>query len=389
MSPVARVSKRTQSGNEVTSGMPDKLDTAVPVLNAPGIPVAGPVADPDWDGAGVVCRVVYQSAVEDKVQDVTVSRETSLGTDLYEALQADLAYEALSPDVSRETSLDTPIAREAMQAVKVRNVRQQAWPAPGQRRLITVANQKGGVGKTTTAVNVAMALALHGLRVLLIDLDPQGNASTALGVEHTAGTPSIYDVLLGGMSLAEVAVPVEAAPLMRCVPATIDLAGADIELASQVAREHRLRRALASYDEPVDYVIIDCPPALGLLTLNALVAAKEILIPIQCEYYALEGLAQLLNTVELVKSQLNEALEVSTVLLTMYDSRTRLADQVADDVREHFGDKVIRSVIPRNVRVSEAPGYGQTVITYDPGSRGAVSYVDAARELAERGAAAH
>ncbi|HEX8079910.1 MAG TPA: ParA family protein [Jatrophihabitans sp.] len=269
----------------------------------------------------------------------------------------------------------------------MRNVRQQSWAAPAQRRIITVANQKGGVGKTTSAVNLAMALALHGLNVLLIDLDPQGNASTALGVPHSAGTPSVYDVLLGGMSLAAVAVPVEAAPLLRCVPATIDLAGADIELASQVAREHRLRRALVSYTDKVDYVIIDSPPALGLLTLNALVAAKEILIPIQCEYYALEGLAQLLNTVELVKSQLNEALEVSTVLLTMYDSRTRLADQVADEVRQHFGDRVIRSVIPRNVRVSEAPGYGQTVITYDPGSRGAVSYLEAARELAERGAA--
>jgi chromosome partitioning protein len=366
--------------------MPDELDTAVPTVHAPAIPVVAAEADPAGEGQPWSAVSYVNLRAEDKVRDVTVSRETSLGVDLYEALQADLAYEALAPDVSRETSLDTPIAREAMQAVKVRNVRQQAWPAPGQRRIITVANQKGGVGKTTTAVNVAMALALHGLRVLLIDLDPQGNASTALGVEHTAGTPSIYDVLLGGMSLAEVAVTVEAAPLMRCVPATIDLAGADIELASQVAREHRLRRALAAYDDRVDYIIIDCPPALGLLTLNALVAAREILIPIQCEYYALEGLAQLLNTVELVKSQLNEALEVSTVLLTMYDSRTRLADQVADEVRAHFGDKVIQSVIPRNVRVSEAPGYGQTVITYDPGSRGAVSYVDAARELAERGA---
>jgi chromosome partitioning protein len=171
------------------------------------------------------------------------------------------------------------------------------------------------------------------------------------------------------------------------VPATIDLAGADIELASQVAREHRLRRALEDYTEPTDYIIIDCPPALGLLTLNALVAGKEILIPIQCEYYALEGLAQLLNTVDLVKRQLNAALDVSTVLLTMYDSRTRLADQVADEVRRHFGDKVIQSVIPRNVRVSEAPGFGQTVMTYDAGSRGAVGYLDAARELARRGAA--
>ncbi|MEO9237337.1 MAG: ParA family protein, partial [Jatrophihabitantaceae bacterium] len=287
--------------------------------------------------------------------------------------------------VSRET-FDTPIAREAMQAVQVRNIRQESWPRPPSRRVITIANQKGGVGKTTTAVNLAVALAQHGLNVLMVDLDPQGNASTALSVEHAVGTPSVYDVLLGGASLDEVAVRVEVAPSLRCVPATIDLAGADIELASQVAREHRLRRAIEDYVEPVDYILIDCPPTLGLLTLNALVAGREILIPIQCEYYALEGLAQLLNTVELVKSQLNSLLEVSAVLLTMYDSRTRLADQVADDVRQHFGDRVIRSVIPRNVRVSEAPGYGQTVITYDPGSRGAVSYLDAARELAARGA---
>ena len=259
---------------------------------------------------------------------------------MYEALQADLASEA---GVSRETfsdGFDSPIAREAMQAVQVLNVRQEVWPRPASRRVFTVANQKGGVGKTTTAVNMAMALAQHGLRVLLIDLDPQGNASTALGVEHSAGTPSVYDVLLGSSTLSEVAVQVELAPSLRCVPATIDLAGADIELASQVAREHRLRRAIDDFDDEVDYVFVDCPPTLGLLTLNALVGAREILIPIQCEYYALEGLAQLLNTVELVKSQLNASLDVSTVLLTMYDSRTRLADQVADDVRQHFGDKV-------------------------------------------------
>jgi chromosome partitioning protein len=320
----------------------------------------------------------------------TVSRETRGGSDVYEALQADLAE---AGHVSRETAFDpdpifnTPIAREAMRAVHVRNVRNEVWPTPPAQRVMTVANQKGGVGKTTTTVNLAMALAQHGLRVLVIDLDPQGNASTALGIEHGVGTPSIYDVLLGGASLTEVAVPVELAATLRCVPATIDLAGADIELASQVAREYRLRRAIEGLTEPVDYLLIDCPPTLGLLTLNALVAAREILIPIQCEYYALEGLAQLLNTVELVRSQLNATLEVSTVLLTMYDSRTRLADQVADEVRQHFGDKVIGAVIPRNVRVSEAPGYGQTVITYDAGSRGAVSYLEAARELAERGGA--
>jgi chromosome partitioning protein len=297
--------------------------------------------------------------------------------------------------VSRETSTsadqeyDTPIAREAAQAVHVMNVRQELWPRPPHTRVMTVANQKGGVGKTTTAVNIAAALALHGLRVLLIDLDPQGNASTALGVDHAVGVDSVYDVLLGGRAIADVATSVEISPSLFCVPATLDLAGADIELTSQVAREHRLHRAVDAYLEggaEIDYILIDCPPSLGLLTLNALVAAREVLIPIQCEYYALEGLAQLLNTVELVRSHLNPDLAVTTVLLTMYDSRTRLADQVADEVRRHFAELVLTPTIPRNVRVSEAPGFGQTVITYDAGSRGAVSYLHAARELAERGA---
>ena len=295
--------------------------------------------------------------------------------------------EAPHGTVSRETSFDTPIAREAMQAMHVMNVRQQEWPRPKRTRILTVANQKGGVGKTTTAVNVAAALALHGQSVLVVDLDPQGNASTALGVEHRVGTPSIYDVLLGGQKIADVAAPVEIAESLRCVPATIDLAGADIELTSQVAREYRLKRAIETYvaaDNAPDYIFIDCPPSLGLLTLNALVAAREVLIPIQCEYYALEGLAQLLSTVELVKAHLNPDLAVSTVVLTMYDSRTRLADQVADEVRQHFGELVVDAVIPRNVRVSEAPGFGQTVITYDAGSRGAVSYLQAAHEIALR-----
>jgi chromosome partitioning protein len=290
--------------------------------------------------------------------------------------------------VSRETEYDTPIAREAAQAVHVLNVRQEQWPRPASTRVLTIANQKGGVGKTTSAVNIAAALAMHGLRVLLIDLDPQGNASTALGVEHSVGTPSVYDVLLGGQSMAEVARPTDFAPSLLCVPATLDLAGADIELTSQVAREYRLHRSLRTYlesAEELDYVFIDCPPSLGLLTLNALVAGREVLIPIQCEYYALEGLAQLLNTVELVTSHLNPQLAVTTVLLTMYDSRTRLADQVAEEVRKHFGELVLTPLIPRNVRVSEAPGFGQTVITYDPGSRGAIGYAEAAREIAERG----
>jgi chromosome partitioning protein len=296
-------------------------------------------------------------------------------------------------DVSRETSdqdraYDTPIAREAAQAVHVMNVRQEQWPRPAATRVVTVANQKGGVGKTTTTVNIAAAMALHGLRIVVIDLDPQGNASTALGIAHGAGTPSVYDLWLNGRPLHELCSIAEFAPTLQCVPATLDLAGADIELTSQVAREHRLQRAVQDYlrrPEPPDYIFIDCPPSLGLLTLNALVAAREVLIPIQCEYYALEGLAQLLNTVELVKSHLNPELTVTTVLLTMYDSRTRLADQVASEVRAHFGELVLEPVIPRNVRVSEAPGFGQTVMTYDAGSRGAIGYLQAAREMAERG----
>ncbi|MEP7178400.1 MAG: ParA family protein [Pseudonocardiales bacterium] len=303
-----------------------------------------------------------------------------------------------NPDpVSRETwtgepspEFDTPIAREAAHALHVQNVRQERWPQPAVTRVLTVANQKGGVGKTTSAVNIAAAMALHGLRVLLIDLDPQGNASTALGVAHGVGTPSAYDVLLAGHTIDSVATVVELADTLRCVPATLDLAGADIELTSQVAREYRLQKAvgvLLNEGHGYDYIFIDCPPSLGLLTLNALVAAREVLIPIQCEYYALEGLAQLMNTVDLVRAHLNPDLAVTTVLLTMYDSRTRLADQVADEVRKYFGELVLGPVIPRNVRVSEAPGYGQTVITYDPGSRGAVGYLEAAREIAERGAA--
>jgi chromosome partitioning protein len=235
-----------------------------------------------------------------------------------------------------------------------------------------------------------VALALYGLRTLVIDLDPQGNTSTALGVDHTVGTPSVYDTLVGDSPLSAVTHPTTASPLLSCVPATIDLAGAEIELVSVVARESRLQRAIAAYvddvGKDVDYVIVDCPPSLGLLTVNALVATREVLIPIQCEYYALEGLGQLLRTVEMVKAHLNPSLAVSTILLTMYDARTRLADQVAEEVRTHFGEVVLSTVIPRSVRVSEAPGYQQSVVPYDPGSRGAMAYVDAARELATRGA---
>ena len=287
---------------------------------------------------------------------------------------------------------DTPIGEIAAAAVRALNPGGRFdFPRPATHRVITVANQKGGVGKTTSTVNLAAALALHGADVLVIDLDPQGNASTGLGVDHHTGVPGTYDVLIDGVRIADVVQPAAGVPRLSCLPATIDLAGAEIELVSVVARESRLKRAVDAYvatpGVSVDYVLIDCPPSLGLLTVNAMVATEELLIPIQCEYYALEGLGQLLKNVELVRTHLNPALHVSTILLTMYDARTKLADQVREEVRNHFGDTVLATTIPRSVRVSEAPGYGQSVVTYDPGSRGSLAYLDAAREIAERGAA--
>jgi chromosome partitioning protein len=263
---------------------------------------------------------------------------------------------------------------------------------------MVVANQKGGVGKTTSTVNLAAALSQLGQRVLVIDLDPQGNASTALAVDHRRGVPSTYDLLVNGATLEEVATASPEIEGLQVVPATIDLAGAEIELVSVVARESRLHKAILAHpavgsaeeagEERLDYVLIDCPPSLGLLTLNALVAGEEMLIPIQAEYYALEGLGQLLETVEMVRKHLNQRLSVSTILITMYDARTRLAAGVAQEVRDHFGETVLRTAIPRSVRVSEAPSYGQTVMTYDPGSSGALSYLEAAREMAVKGARA-
>ncbi|MGH3096037.1 MAG: ParA family protein [Streptosporangiales bacterium] len=281
------------------------------------------------------------------------------------------------------------MARETRAALRGReNVRSGNWPRPADPRVLVVANQKGGVGKTTTAVNLAASLALNQLRVLVIDLDPQGNASTALGVEHRVGIASVYDALIGETPLTELAQPAADIPRLSCVPSTIDLAGAEIELVPMVARESRLKRAVDAVVEAgeFDYVFIDCPPSLGLLTVNALVACREVLIPIQCEYYALEGLGQLLNTIEMVRSHLNIELEITTVLLTMYDGRTRLSSQVAEEVREYFGDRVVSTLVPRSVRVSEAPSYGQTVMTYDPGSTGALSHLEAAREIAGRAA---
>ena len=261
-------------------------------------------------------------------------------------------------------------------------------PLPARTRVITVSNQKGGVGKTTTTVNLAAALSRRGANVLVIDLDPQGNASTALGVEHRPEVTSVYDVLLGDATLADALQQASDNDHLFCVPSTIHLAGAEIELVSQVAREHRLRTALEEYleasTERPDFVLIDCPPSLGLLTINAFTAASELMIPIQCEYYALEGLSQLLGSIRMIQKHLNPSLHLSTILLTMYDGRTRLAQQVADEVRAHFPREVLHTVIPRSVRVSEAPSFGQTVIAYDGQSVGAVSYREAAVELVRR-----
>jgi len=285
----------------------------------------------------------------------------------------------------------TPLAREISDLTRRRQqIASEKLPKPEKTRVITISNQKGGVGKTTTAVNLSAALARQGARVLVIDLDPQGNASTALGVEHRAETPSVYDVIVNDEEMATVVQTSPEFGSLFCVPATIHLAGAEIELVSLVAREQRLNRALELHlktmDDPYDYVFIDCPPSLGLLTINAFVAAREVLIPIQCEYYALEGLSQLLKNIELIEKHLNPDLAVSTILLTMYDSRTNLANHVAQDVREHFPNQVLDTLIPRSVRVSEAPSYGQSVISYDLNSAGSLSYLEAAAEIARRGA---
>jgi chromosome partitioning protein len=318
------------------------------------------------DEAAVAVREAVSRAAAEA--GVDVSRETEL-------LEGEPALDGLvgEPTVDSETAAKNArvtfrIHREALN---------------GARRVMAVANQKGGVGKSTTAVNIGAYLALAGARVLVVDLDPQGNASTGLGLDHREIEPSIYDVLTGEAS-PTAAIRATSVANLHVLPSTIDLAGAEVELVSAMSRETRLRRALESIDHQYDTVLIDCPPSLGLLTVNALAAANELLIPIQCEYYALEGLGQLLRNVELVRANLNPELRIGGIVLTMYDGRTRLALQVVEEVRKHFTDIVYQTVVPRSVRLSEAPGYGVPIALYDPLSRGGIAYRDLTFELAER-----
>jgi chromosome partitioning protein len=284
--------------------------------------------------------------------------------------------------------MSATVSRETKAVIGTRRLKEAMAPLP-QARIITVANQKGGVGKTTTAVNIGAALAMGGLKVLLIDLDPQGNASTAFSVAHDEGIPGSYEVLVSGASLTSVKQRAEGYPHLDVVPAGVDLAGAEIDLVELERREFKLRDAITELNkkERYDYIVIDCPPSLGLLTLNALIAAHELLIPIQCEYYALEGLTQLIKIISLVTENTNPELHIGAILLTMFDGRTRLAHDVASTVRTHFPNEVLTTVIPRAVRVSEAPSYGQSVMTYDMSSPGALAYLAAARELHEKGRA--
>ena len=289
---------------------------------------------------------------------------------------------------SRETSR-TELASKP-KVIGIRRLK-EPMPTPLKTRVFTVANQKGGVGKTTTAVNIAAALAMGGLKVLVIDLDPQGNACTALGIdrEELAG---MYEVLVKDLPLSDVVMKVAGFPHLECAPADVELAAAEINMVGFVSRESRLKLALEKFllereaiGNRIDYVIIDCPPSLGLLTVNALTAAEEVMVPIQCEYYSLEGLTLLLKTLQQVQQMLNQRVRISTIVLTMFDSRTRLANDVANSVRQHFPNELIDVPIPRAVRVSEAPSFNQTVMTYDASSPGAIAYMTVAREIARRG----
>jgi len=292
-------------------------------------------------------------------------------------------YVPLDESATSASATEDPVAEEPPKGSVDPEVPVDEAPSAFVRplpRIMAVANQKGGVGKTTTAVNLGACLAEIGYRVLVVDLDPQGNASTGLGINIRDLHGSMYDVVLHDLPIEDCVEPTSVRNLF-CAPSSLDLAGAEIELVPAFSRELRLKKALAEAHHDYDFVLIDCPPTLGLLTVNGLAAASEVVVPIQCEYYALEGLGQLLRNVNLVRKNLNPILEVSAIILVMYDARTKLADQVVSEVREHFGPKVCKNVVPRTVRLSEAPSFGQPIIAFDPSSRGAIAYRELAKEV--------
>ena len=332
------------------------VDALVDTPPPPPVDAPVPAEEPQAEAIVPPAPVVEPEVPEAPVQSPPEVPDELVASLAVEAAEVAEAAEALSPEQPRPS-----FARELP-------------------RVLAVANQKGGVGKTTTAVNLGAALAELGYRVLVVDLDPQGNATTGLGVNPRNLEHSVYDVIMHDTPIEDCIEPTSLRNLF-VVPSTIDLAGAEIELVPTFNRERKLKAALDRLEGEFDFTLIDCPPSLGLITINGLAAATEVLVPIQCEYYALEGLGQLLRNVNLVKGNLNPTLDLSAIVLTMYDARTKLADQVATEVRKHFGDKVCRAIVPRTVRLSEAPSFGQPIIVFDPSSRGALAYRELAKEV--------
>jgi len=352
-----------------------------------------PTSQPNRTEPATQEPAIEDPAIEDPAQDDHAEKESEMPVPLDVPAASAPAEVPSSVEVEDGAGVAAPEAPESPDEPEAAAITAEAEPGPTAEeiaasmtlpRVISIANQKGGVGKTTTAVNLGAALAEIGYRVLVVDLDPQGNATTGLGISHRNVEGSIYDVIMNDTPVDDCVEPTSVKNLFVC-PATIDLAGAEIELVPAFSRELKLKRALQGARDDYDFTLIDCPPSLGLLTVNGLAASDDVIVPIQCEYYALEGLGQLLRNVALVKSNLNPELDVRGIVLTMYDARTRLAVQVEAEVREHFGPKVYRTVVPRTVRLSEAPSFGQPIIVFDSTSRGASAYRELAKEVS-RGA---
>ena len=359
---------------------PPDFEASIPVSEPAHVPVADPITENEAQPGTAVAGSVAPAHAAPPVAAPPVAAVPEPSPDEVEPVEplpADPVVAERPPAAPKHAMRTPSIGDEATGLLN------GSKPAPRELpRIIAIANQKGGVGKTTTTVNLGAALAELDYRVLVIDLDPQGNATTGLGVEARNFEHSMYDVIMRDLPLEDCIEPTSVKNLF-VAPATIDLAGVEIELVPAFSRELKLKRAIATVVDDFDFVIIDCPPSLGLITVNGLAAADEVLVPIQCEYYALEGLSQLLRNVNLVSTNLNQTLEVSTIVLTMYDARTRLSVDVANEVRAHFSERVCRAVIPRTVRLSEAPSFGQPITVFDPTSRGAVAYRELAKEVSD------